>query len=115
MEGSHSAENIVKHLQEMKNRNISTIIGITDNAANEKRAFELLGWVRFGCFGHQLNLIVRHSLEDPVITRFMGKARKLVTFHHQSSSVSDLLLTMQGQQLLMSEKEPLKLICYTLE
>ena len=29
-----------------------TPTAVTDNAANEKKALELLQWVRFGCYGH---------------------------------------------------------------
>lgn len=63
MEGSHTGENIASHLLEVKQRwKLSSIVAVTDNAANEKRAFDILGWTRLGCYGHRINLIVRRSL-----------------------------------------------------
>ena len=34
---------------------------VTDNAANEKKTLQRLGWTRFGCYGHRQNLAVKHK------------------------------------------------------
>lgn len=68
---------------------------VTDNAANERKAAEITGWVRFGCYGHRINLIVKHSLEVPELSKILGKSRKLVTFFHQSTSVTDIFIEKQ--------------------
>ena len=53
VEGSHTAENIASSLRETQQAwSFVTPTAVTDNAANEKKALELLQWVRFGCYGH---------------------------------------------------------------
>ena len=37
-------------------------IATAANAANEQKAFHLLGWVRYGCYGHRINLIVKELI-----------------------------------------------------
>ena len=37
---------------------------VTDNAANEKKAIEILGWERSSCYRHCINLIVKNAFED---------------------------------------------------
>ena len=68
---------------------------VTDNAANERKAAELLGWTRFGCYGHRINLVVKHALEVPELSKILGKSRRLVTFFHQSTSATDALIEKQ--------------------
>lgn len=57
---------------------------------------------RFGCYEHRINLIVKNALAFPEVGRILGKARKIVTFFHQSSSVSKMLKAKQ--RLLLDEK-----------
>lgn len=57
---------------------------------------------RFGCYGHRINLIVKNALAFPEVGRILVKARKIVTFFHQSSSVSKILKA--EQRLLLDEK-----------
>lgn len=75
--------------------NLPPPIVVTDNAANEVKAVQILGWERFGCYGHHINLIVKHSLQVPEVARIIGKTRKLVGVFHQSTSVNDCLLEKQ--------------------
>lgn len=70
-------------------------IATTDNAANEQKAYEILRWDRYGCYGHRINLVVKHAVDIPEVNRLLGKARKLVTFFHQSSSITDLFKNKQ--------------------
>ena len=49
---------------------------MTDNAAIEKKALELLGWERCGCLGHRINLIVKHSIDFPDVSKILFKCRK---------------------------------------
>ncbi|WAR27086.1 ZBED1-like protein [Mya arenaria] len=102
VEGSHTAQNISTSLKKTQAEwNLKTPIATTDNAANERKAFELLNWTRFGCFGHRLNLVVKHALSVSEVAKVLGKGRKLVTFFHSSPSVSGELL--KKQKLLLSE------------
>ena len=56
MEGSHTSEKIAAALKETEQRwSLKDPVATTDNAANEKKAFEILEWQRFGCYGHRLN------------------------------------------------------------
>jgi hypothetical protein len=97
--GSHTVENIADALKEVKEQwSLPEIIAVTDNAANEKKAFGILQWIRFGCYGHRINLVVKNALNAPkeivnVIAKVQG--RKLVTFFHQSSSANDMLKVKQ--------------------
>lgn len=102
MDGSHTAENIKSSLLETQARwGLPNPIGVTDNAANERKAFELLKWVRFGCYGHRLNLVVKSALSGPEVSKITAKGRKLVTYFHQSSSVTGML--MKKQALLLDQ------------
>ena len=104
VEGSHTGENIAQALSEVKvSWSLPNIIAVTDNAANEKKAFEILNWIRFGCYGHRINLVVKNALSSSnEITRVIAKGRKLVTFFHQSTSANDCLL---GKQRLLLKEE----------
>ncbi|XP_053374207.1 E3 SUMO-protein ligase ZBED1-like [Mercenaria mercenaria] len=96
VEGSHTGEHIAERLKEMvSDWNIPVPTVVTDNAANERKAIQLLGWERFGCYGHRLNLAVKHSLDVPEVSRILGKSRKIVTLFHQSTSLNDCLLDKQ--------------------
>ena len=74
----------------------------SDNAANEQKAYQILGWPRFGCYGHRINLIVKYALSIPEVNKTLGKARKLVTFFHQSSSITEMLY--EKQKLLLEAR-----------
>lgn len=86
-----------------------TPTAVTDNAAIEKKAFELLQWVRFGCYGHRINLIVKKFPGVPEVSCLCAKGRKLVTIFHQSSSTTDALKVKQ-KLLLSSDAVGHKLI-----
>lgn len=98
MTGSHTSQNISEELKATHTKwNLpASPIATTDNAANEQKAFELLNWERFGCYGHRINLVVKHSLESPEIKKLLGKGRKMVTFFHQSRSSTDLFHEKQN-------------------
>lgn len=110
MEGSHTSEKIAESLVNSKQRWSfpESCYATTDNAANERKAFQILNWQRFGCFGHRINLIVKNSLNIPQISQLLGKARKLVTLLHTSSSVNDKL--REKQKILKPDTEGHKLI-----
>jgi hypothetical protein len=92
VKGSHTSEHIAEELRATQAKwQLPVPIATTDNAANEKKAYEILNWERFGCYGHRINLIVKNALGITEVNRLLGKARKLVTFFHQSSSITDLL------------------------
>ena len=100
MEGSHTGKNIADTLQKTKQRwSLPNIVATTDNAANERKAFDILKWDRFVYYGHRLNLVVKKALTVPEIDRLLGKGRKLVTLFHTSTSVMDKLREKQAVQL----------------
>lgn len=91
MENVHTSENIALELKKVQaDWSFTEFIATTDNARNEQKAYEILGMQRFGCYGHRTNLIVKNALAFPEVGRILGKARKIVTFFHQSSSVSEM-------------------------
>lgn len=103
MENVHTPENNALELKKVQTDwSITELIATTDNARNEQKAYEILGMQRFGCYGHRINLIVKNALAFPEVGRILGKARKIVTFFHQSSSVSEMLKAKQ--RLFLDEK-----------
>lgn len=98
IEGSHTAQKIADSLKVTQMEwGLGIPIGTTDNAANEKKAFELLGWDRLGCYGHRINLIVKNGLSVPEVGSLLKKARRLVSFFHSSSSATDELKKKQNE------------------
>ncbi|XP_060567575.1 E3 SUMO-protein ligase ZBED1-like [Ruditapes philippinarum] len=97
VEGSHTSEKIAEGLKEVQTewKLPTSLTLVTDNAANERKAAELLGWTRFGCYGHRINLVVKHALEVTELNKILGKSRRLVTFFHQSTSATDALIEKQ--------------------
>lgn len=96
IEGSHTSERIAETLETTKVKwGLPEILATSDSAANEKKAFQLLNWNRFGCYGHRINLIVKQSMDIPEVKLLTGKARKLVTFFHTSTSAADMLKLKQ--------------------
>ena len=57
--------------------NFGDVVAVTDNAANEKKAFEILGWPRLPCNGQNLNLVVKAGLKE--VSKVVAKARSIVT------------------------------------
>ena len=52
----------------------SALIGVFDNASNEKKVFDILGWRRVCCSGHNINLAVSPGLEISEVARLIRKA-----------------------------------------
>jgi hypothetical protein len=108
--GSHTGENISNHLRDtLKYWDIKDSVFVTDNAANEQKALRLLGLPRIGCYGHRLNLVVKHALADPQAAELISKGRSLVTFFHTSTTATELLLEKQ-KLLLPKEAQSHRLI-----
>ncbi|KAL4219493.1 hypothetical protein ACF0H5_022070 [Mactra antiquata] len=95
--GSHTGENISKHLAEtIKVWKIQDPTFVTDNAANERKAIRELGYLRIGCYGHRLNLVVKKGLENPKAKNLIDKGRSIVTFFHTSTNATEVLLSSQS-------------------
>jgi hypothetical protein len=90
IEGQHTAVNIAQEILDCKSKWIDHThepVMVTDNAANERKAIEQeLEWVRFGCYGHRINLMVKKATGIPELSKLLAKGRKLVTFLHSSTS-----------------------------
>ena len=99
MEESHTFDNISKGLMETKQKwGLTDCIATTDKAANECKAFTLLNWVRFGCYGHRIILVVRNALSCPEVSKIIAKGRTLVTFfHYWSAQVQTNVIVVWGQ------------------
>ncbi|CAG2211393.1 unnamed protein product [Mytilus edulis] len=102
--GTHTGENIANALKEVKEKwSLPDIIAVTDDAANEKNAFQILNWIRFGRYGHRINHVVKNALSvSKEISHVIATGRKLVTFYHQSTSANNIL--MAKQKLLLQEE-----------
>ena len=106
----------------------------TDNGSNIKLACTLLGWSGVSCFGHNLDLAIRKSLDDQRVDRVVRLCRKIVaTFssswkrtkalqeaHQQQGlpvrKLSDDVATRWGSTIFMLKriKEQIDAICITL-
>lgn len=58
-------------------------------------AIQLLGLETLACYGHRINLVVKHSLEIPEISKILAKCRKLIALFHISTSLNDCLVEKQ--------------------
>ena len=78
LKGSHTSENIAAEFKATQTKwNFPTPKATTDNAANERKAYEINKWERFGCLGHKINLVVKNSLGVSELGKLLGKARKI--------------------------------------
>ena len=103
LSGQHTSEAIAESLQSWKDEwDLKSIIGTSDNAANEVKAFDLLGWPRIGCMGHNINLAVRQALKVPRVNHLISKGRSLVSYFHRSNLAMDVL---HEKQILLLEKQ----------
>ena len=101
--GSHTGENIAKALQDTKEAwKLPNIIAVTDNAANERKAFTVLDWPRIGCYGHMINLVVKGGLAVADVAKLIARGRSVVTYFHQSPLAMNVL--NQKQKVLLSEE-----------
>jgi len=100
----HTAENIADAIKsEMIKYGIEnkTKFIVTDNAANMKKACELLSIPRIPCIVHTIQLILKDSLEDSM--PLMKKARKLTKMFHTSPKLRQKL--SDYRHLLKREQE----------
>ena len=101
-EGQHTAEAISGSLTKiMEEWNIDTkgVIGVTDNAANECKAFDILGWNRLSCSGHNLNLAVSSALKITEVSKILRRGSSIVAYLHRSSLATGILY--EKQKLLL--------------
>ena len=101
-ESQHTSDNIAKHLEKTReNWGLPVPISVTDNAANETKAFEILKWPHIPCIGHNLNLAVKAGLEVREIAKLISKGRRVVSFYHKSPLATSIL---QEKQMALLEK-----------
>ena len=100
MDGHHSSENISQELESTRKAwNLPQPVAVSDNAANETKAFQILNWERVSCIGHNLNLAVRDALSIPEISKIVAKGRKVVAYFHRSPLATGIL--KEKQKLLL--------------
>ena len=103
-DGQHTAENIAESMKVVhaKWKLPPSPILVTDNASNEVKAANLLGWPRMECVCHDLNLVVKAGIGIDSIDRLIGKGRSLVTYFHRSALATEVLL--KKQELLLDKE-----------
>ena len=101
--GSHTSEAIAESLRSILidewSLNEEGLTAVTDNAANEKKAIDLLEWSRFSCQGHNSYLAVKVGLG---VSSLIAKGRSLVGYFHKSPLAMDVLFK---KQILLLEKD----------
>ena len=95
-EGSHTSENLSQELkriiQEYKLED-KIVLAVSDNAANIKKAVTDLHWKHFGCFAHQLNIIVTKAIH--LIDGLLCSVKTIVKYFKRSPQANEKLLTFQ--------------------
>ena len=94
--GSHTAVSISKSLEQVLVQdwglNVDHLIGVSDDASNDRRAFDLLKYSRLSCIGHNINLSVKAGLGLSELDRLVSKGMSLVTYFHKIPLAMDILL-----------------------
>lgn len=106
--GSHTSLNISNELKATHTKwNLPpSPIAITDNAANEHKAFEFLNWDKFWYYGHRLNLVLKHSMDTPEMKNLLGKIKKkLVTFFF-TNKVAAMTCFMRNRNRFLMDMLP---------
>ena len=89
---NHTAENIkLQILSLLEEWNISTakVSHIcSDNAANMRKAIQLLGKAHMPCMAHTLQLSIRYALEKANVSNTLAKCRKIVG-HFKHSAIQE--------------------------
>lgn len=67
--GEHIAQGVLDLLEEWGLPRVNVVVGTTDNASNNKHAFEILEMQRLGCFGHNLDLSINKALKIDGVNR----------------------------------------------
>jgi hypothetical protein len=84
---NHTADDILEVFNEALEKwdlQPSNMSGITtDNASNNKKAFARFPW--FPCFGHNLDLAIRKSLDLKEVSDALATLRKLISGFNRSS------------------------------
>ena len=95
LETAHTGSNLASELIESLdkwNLPVDKVVAVTtDNARNIVNALGILQWQHFGCFSHTLLLGVKKAMDVPLVSKAIGRARRLVGhFHHSSKSAGIL-------------------------
>ena len=95
----HTAINLANYLEEVLDRwnlpvtQISAVV--TDNASNITAAIAMLERQRLGCFSHTLQLSLQKALNLPVMSRPIGRGKRLVSHFHSSVKSTNVLRQKQ--------------------
>ena len=99
--GKHTADNICAELKRIADQwGIAAKIQavITDNGANMIAAVRKAGWVRYPCFAHTINLVVKDSIKAlPELLDIQQRCSAIVTIFHHSTNATEKLKEIQKQ------------------
>ena len=97
--GTAYSNNLANYLEEVLDcwslpvTQISAVV--TDNASNITAAIARLDRQRLGCFSHTLQLSVQKALNLPVISKAIGRGKRLVSYFHSSVKSTNVLRQKQ--------------------
>ena len=84
----HTGQNIseaIKDIYQNWQLPVANLVATTtDNGSNFIAAYQQLNWVRLSCFGHNLDLAIRKSLNNPRIQQCIRKCHSLIELFHRS-------------------------------
>ena len=70
MKGNHTSANIADELRATQTKwALPEPVATTDN---EQKAYAILGWDSFGCYGHKINLVVKNALDIPEVGKLVN-------------------------------------------
>lgn len=102
--GEHIAQGVLDMLEEWGLPRRNVVVGTTDNASNNKRAFEILEMKRLGCFGHNLDLSINKALKIESVNRAVRNCRIAVDAFSRSGKRKAALTRKQSQLDLPQHK-----------
>ena len=94
----HTAINLANYLEVLYCWNLPVTQNsavVTDNASNITAAIAMLERQRLGCFSHTLQLSVQKALNLPVMSRAIGRGKRLVSHFHSSVKSTNVLRQKQ--------------------
>ena len=85
------ANELSEILDDWKLTETKLVCATTDNGSNILKAMNTLGWQHMPCFSHTLQLAVQDAMKLPLVSRALGRCKRLAThFHHSVCSTETL-------------------------
>ena len=100
-ENTHASKHLeaeLRRVTEKFNIHEKLVVGVSDNAANIKKALHDFGKIGIGCMAHSLNLIIVAAIKDmPELIELQKKVSRTVTLTRQSCNAKRFFMDCQKE------------------